>query len=248
MSEVLVHNYNNVTIQQLKNDGFVNLTQMGKAANKLVADYLRLNSTTEYLQALSSDMGIPISLLIEVIKGNHADSRQQGTWAHVLIAMDFAQWCSPQFRIWANKTLLEVMKEKAHPEVKQLTIAEQMVLFWQAQVELESQQKQIQERLAVIEAEKEQARLQIKDLPYSTEPAQPMTIRATINKIVREYATSVQLSYSEVWKQLYSAFLYRYNINVIRRAKNRQMSVLDYLESENQLTELYNLASELFKL
>lgn len=49
--------------------GYVNATQMAKANQKLLADYMRLKSTTDYLQALSQDMGIPISSLTIEISG-----------------------------------------------------------------------------------------------------------------------------------------------------------------------------------
>jgi hypothetical protein len=40
------------------------LTDMAEATNKLGADYLRLKSTTGYLQGLMGSMGIPIDQLI----------------------------------------------------------------------------------------------------------------------------------------------------------------------------------------
>jgi hypothetical protein len=38
-----------------------------------------------------------------VNKGGIAN--QQGTWAHPLVAIAFAQWISPQFHIWCNKCI-----------------------------------------------------------------------------------------------------------------------------------------------
>nr|MDZ8284033.1 KilA-N domain-containing protein [Nostoc sp. ChiSLP01] len=85
--------------------GYVNGTQMAKANQKLLADYMRLKSTTEYLQALCQDMGIPISSLILEISGR---TYSQGTWLHPEIAIDLARWVSVEFRIWANRTLMKV--------------------------------------------------------------------------------------------------------------------------------------------
>ncbi|MGA1256944.1 MAG: KilA-N domain-containing protein, partial [Candidatus Nanopelagicaceae bacterium] len=106
---IIKHDYQGSTISQ-DADGYVSLTDMAKASGKLVADYLRLNSTQNYLEALSIDMGIPISALCKTFKGGND---KQGTWAHPEIAIDFAQWCNPQFRIWANRTLKNALEKRS---------------------------------------------------------------------------------------------------------------------------------------
>ncbi|MDM9580101.1 KilA-N domain-containing protein [Nostoc sp. GT001] len=113
---MLTHSWRDSEIQQMPQDGeigkysipkgYVNATQMAKANKKLLADYIRLKSTTEYLQALSHDMGIPISSLVIEISGR---ASSQGTWIHPEIAIDLARWVSVEFRIWANRTLMKVM-------------------------------------------------------------------------------------------------------------------------------------------
>lgn len=42
---------------------------MAKNANKLLGDYLRLGNTKAFLNELSADMGIPISGLVQIVKG-----------------------------------------------------------------------------------------------------------------------------------------------------------------------------------
>ena len=105
---IIRHSYNGFDIFQ-ENDGYVSLTDMAKASGKLVADYLRLKETNEYIQGLSDDMGIPISSLIQTVRGK---GKNQGTWAHPEIAIDFAQWCSVPFRIWANRTLKKEISQQ----------------------------------------------------------------------------------------------------------------------------------------
>lgn len=53
--------YNGKLIQARTSDGYINLTQMCQANDKLLADYTRLKSTKAYLEVISDDMGIPIS-------------------------------------------------------------------------------------------------------------------------------------------------------------------------------------------
>lgn len=83
------------------------LHDMAKAHGKLVADYLRLDSTKAYIQAVSFDMGIPISKVLVKSKGGRSasDDSRGGTWAVELVAIDFAQWLSVPFKLWVNKQI-----------------------------------------------------------------------------------------------------------------------------------------------
>jgi intracellular sulfur oxidation DsrE/DsrF family protein len=84
------------------------LTDMAQATGKLVADYLRLVSTQDYLQALSDDMGIPIANILYAIPG-----QKTGTWAIDEVVIDFAQWCNVKFRIWVNRVIRSLIIEKS---------------------------------------------------------------------------------------------------------------------------------------
>jgi hypothetical protein len=54
-----MHDVNGLIVPQRQEDGYVNATKLCKAAHKQFGDYKRLESTKEYLEALSADMGIP---------------------------------------------------------------------------------------------------------------------------------------------------------------------------------------------
>jgi 5-methylcytosine-specific restriction endonuclease McrA len=82
-------------------DGYINLTPMVKAARKLVADWLRSEDTKEYLEELSSVMGIPITELIIVKQGGAP--KEQGTWAHPQPALKCAAWCNKKFEVQVYK-------------------------------------------------------------------------------------------------------------------------------------------------
>lgn len=78
--ELLDHSYGGEIIRQRASDGYVDATAMCKAASKNWADYVRLNGTQAFLTALSSDMGIPMSALVQSIRGGAVYG--QGTWVH----------------------------------------------------------------------------------------------------------------------------------------------------------------------
>lgn len=94
-------------IHQRLTDGYINATALCKACGKLLADYTRLKSTEEFLNELSSDVGIPISTLVQVVKGGIPEL--QGTWVHPQVAINLAQWASPKFAVAVSKWVFEWM-------------------------------------------------------------------------------------------------------------------------------------------
>lgn len=97
----------NNPIQQRIMDGYINATALCKACNKNLADFARLKTTKEFLEELSSDMGIPISALIQIVRGGHP--QLQGTWVHPQVAINLAQWASPKFAVAVSKWVFEWM-------------------------------------------------------------------------------------------------------------------------------------------
>lgn len=95
------------SVNQRVTDGFINATEICKAAGKNFADYTRTQNTKDFLEALSADMGIPITELIEQIKGGIPQF--QGTWVHPQVAINLAQWASPKFAVLVSKWVFEWM-------------------------------------------------------------------------------------------------------------------------------------------
>jgi hypothetical protein len=111
--ELIPHIVEREIIQQRVRDGYINATAMCKAAGKLWTDYRRLKSTGEYLDALSADMGIPITELIQSVAGGNP--QLQGTWAHPQVATHLAQWLSPEFAVQVNKWVFDWLSGKSTP-------------------------------------------------------------------------------------------------------------------------------------
>jgi hypothetical protein len=110
----------------IREDGYVNATELCKAGGKLFADWKRLESTKDLINTLESDMGIPISKLIDTKKGGN--NKLQGSWTHPDLSVQLAQWLSPVFAIkvsrWTRELLLtgkvEVGKEKTNEELENI--------------------------------------------------------------------------------------------------------------------------------
>lgn len=102
--QVFSYNGSPVTFQ-LGEATMVNATQMAKPFGKRTAEWLRLPSTKEFiatLEAIKTPMG-KSHTFVETINGI-------GTWLHEDVALEFARWLSPQFAIWCNDRIKELMR------------------------------------------------------------------------------------------------------------------------------------------
>ena len=145
----------NPILQRVK-DGYINATALCRASGRLLADYLRLGSTTAYFSALEADMGIPITELVQVRRGGNP--QEQGTWVHPHIAIHLAQWASADFAVQVSKWVYEWMRGEL---VEKPTAAESpfQLIMRQAQAGLELEQRQmvLDRRQTAIEAWKDDA-------------------------------------------------------------------------------------------
>jgi hypothetical protein len=108
---ILAKSFNDRLIRIRQDDRYVSATDMAQACGKLLADWKRLKSTSEYLEAFQSAMGIPIAELVEIHMGVEVGGRpeNQGTWLHPKVALRFAQWCSPHFAVQVDCWIDELL-------------------------------------------------------------------------------------------------------------------------------------------
>lgn len=105
--DLIPHDYRGEIIDQRARDGYVNATAMCKAAGKLFGHYNESEKTKEFVKELSADIGMPISDLIQAVKGGPPEL--QGTWVHPQVATHLAQWASPRFAVLVSRWVLEWM-------------------------------------------------------------------------------------------------------------------------------------------
>lgn len=93
-------------LQPREADGYLNATLMCKAYDKHLPHWLSNQSTQAIIEALSLEVGIPTSNLVEKIRGR-GDRIQQGTWVHPKLAIQLAQWLDPQFALWVSDLVID---------------------------------------------------------------------------------------------------------------------------------------------
>ena len=94
-----------IHVTQRITDGYINATGICKAAGKDFYDYSKNRSTQEFFAALSDDLKMPVSDLVQQIKGGIPQF--QGTWVHPQVAINLAQWASPKFAVLVSKWVFE---------------------------------------------------------------------------------------------------------------------------------------------
>jgi hypothetical protein len=93
---------NDIVVISRSEDNYINATQLCQAGGKQFAHWYSLDSTKKLINEAESDIGIPISQLIDIKKGN-SNEFQQGSWIHPDLAIQLAQWISPQFALQVSK-------------------------------------------------------------------------------------------------------------------------------------------------
>ncbi len=114
--ELVDHEYGGEIIQQRASDGYINATAMCRAAGKEWPRYKELKSTGLFLKALSLDLGLDeVQLAVSNLGSPGGDRRNQGTWVHPQVAIDLAQWLSPEFRIKVTRWVFDWMSGMGSP-------------------------------------------------------------------------------------------------------------------------------------
>jgi hypothetical protein len=105
--DLIPHSVQGAIIYQRPKDGYINATAMCQAAAKQWFDYRRLSTTAAFIDALSTETGIPGSELAQSLKGG--DTRLQGTWVHPQVAIHLAQWLSAKFAVQVSQWVFDWM-------------------------------------------------------------------------------------------------------------------------------------------
>lgn len=116
--DLIPHQAQGATIYQRPADGYINATAMCQASGKRFHDYARLGTSTDFLDALATETGIPASALTQSIRGG--DPRLQGTWVHPQVAIHLAQWCSAEFAVKVSQWVYDWMSGKGAPAKAEL--------------------------------------------------------------------------------------------------------------------------------
>lgn len=118
----------------------VNATEMAKPFGKRCNDFLSTKQTKELISSLSAKTGISATDLVTVNQGGN----NQGTWMHEDLALVFAQWLSPDFYLWCNDRIKELLKygmTATQPTLEQMINNPDLVISLATQLKNEREEK-----------------------------------------------------------------------------------------------------------
>jgi hypothetical protein len=109
--EIVHFIYNEQTIDFLPNGNdnlMVNATQMAKVFGKEVFDFMKNDSTKNFIsEALKTENSRFLGIKNEI---DLIDSKQKsGTWMHRILALKFAAWLDPAFELWVFITVDKII-------------------------------------------------------------------------------------------------------------------------------------------
>ena len=96
----------NYQLEYREQDGFINITNLCKAGGKKFNHWNSIDKTKRFLDVLSSSAGIPVN---EIIKYDSGSIHERATWAHPQVAINIAQWISPEFDVLVSKWVYQIM-------------------------------------------------------------------------------------------------------------------------------------------
>ena len=180
-SKTFIYEGSPVTFQ-IGDATMVNATEMAKPFGKRTSEWLRLPSTKEFLSVLEN-IKQPVGKshrYVETVNGI-------GTWMHEDVALEFARWLSPQFAIWCNDRIKELMKYgvTATPQTIDSVLADpdNAIRLLTALKEERKALKAANKQIAVLEDQKK---------AYHSENRRLLKLKDRQDEIMREQAPLVE--------------------------------------------------------
>jgi len=113
MSVILTKRFQEIIFEQKNNSTqlYLNATMTAKYFNKLPKDWLKTRETKAYLEAFSRQDFCPNDCELVIVKQG-GNPNEQGTWIHKKLIIAFARWLSPEFAVWCDMTIEQILSEK----------------------------------------------------------------------------------------------------------------------------------------
>lgn len=93
-------------VQQRASDGYINATELCRAAGKRWNDYFDPKRSQDFFEALSRKTGKPVLVLIQRVRSEEGIA---STWIHPQIAIHLGQWLSADFAVQVSEWVHEWM-------------------------------------------------------------------------------------------------------------------------------------------
>lgn len=149
-NQIFIYNGNNISFLKEK-DVMVSLTNIAKALpDKNLTQIVNSQEINDYCEALSKLQNYSLTDLVQVRRGGS----NPGTWAHQKVALRVAQKLSPDFAIWVDTKLEELLTTGVTTVSDDDQVIAQAMDVLQKRLNASRQQVQILEGTLEIQEEK----------------------------------------------------------------------------------------------
>ena len=111
--QLIVHQTDAGIVQQRASDGYINATELCKAAGKRWHNYVRNETTGHFLRALSAKTRIGVLDLNQEVRSKDGIA---STWVHPKVAIHLAQWLSADFAVQVSEWVYDWMSGNGAPQ------------------------------------------------------------------------------------------------------------------------------------
>lgn len=108
---LIQHEVNDSLIEQRAGDGYINATQLCRAAGKHWNQYIAQEGTRDFLRALSIKTEMSPSQLCHEVGGENGN---KNVWVHPKISVHLAQWLSADFAVRVSEWVIDWLSGKGH--------------------------------------------------------------------------------------------------------------------------------------
>lgn len=109
---LIPHPVGDAIVEQRSSDGYINATALCAAAGKRWHNYVRNETSGQFLRALEAKTRIRV---IELIQEVRSTSGAPSTWVHPKVAIHLAQWLSADFAVQVSEWVYDWMSGKGTP-------------------------------------------------------------------------------------------------------------------------------------
>jgi phage antirepressor YoqD-like protein len=105
ISKTFAYHGTGITFARRGEITMINATQMAKRFGKRPVDWIKTDSSKRFISTLSEVKKITSSDLVRVTHGDNGS-----TWMQEDVALEFSRWLSPEFAIWCNDRIKELLQ------------------------------------------------------------------------------------------------------------------------------------------
>jgi hypothetical protein len=106
-----------ILFDQINNELYLNATKTAKVFKKDLSNWKKSSTTIEYMEILNRSVNSTERELMIIRQGGN-DKNSQGTWIHKSLIILFARWLSPEFAVWCDLQIEEILKSQNSQPVK----------------------------------------------------------------------------------------------------------------------------------